>query len=413
MDVESSRSGRPRAASGRDGRRSEGIGESPMSKSHSTLKSFCSRVCHIKPLTRCQSFLSAKTAIGAGIAWAAAQAVEPHGRPYFAPIAVVSIVQPAISDSLSRALQRVIGVILGVAIALIVSLFLGASAWSIGIIVFAGLLLGRTFRLGSQGVSQVCITALLVFLLGRVTPGYGSERIVETGVGAVVAILVVLLSPSAPTLEVVLSEALAPLRHCSETLRSIGEGVGQVWTRDQALAWRQGARELMQEIDAARHSQEQHQLNARWNLRARDEQGVLSRSEEALQVGERIAAYARLIARALMDGSVDAQAMPRVSAVLLGTASATDTFAARFALGENAIQLRDLSEMVRCMDDAIEGVVSGLDELSGVAPASWLTIATVLTISHWILAELGEASRRHGNSTGELTGRNESKGATV
>ena len=384
-----------------------------MSKSHSTLRSFCSKVSHITPLTRCQSYLSAKTAIGAGVAWAVAQAVEPHGRPYFAPIAVVIIVQPTISDSLSRAFQRVIGVILGVATALVVSHFLGPSAWSIGVIVFAGLLLGRTFRLGSQGVSQVCVTALLVFLLSRVTPGYGGERIVETGVGAAVAVFVVLLVPSAPKLEVVLSEALAPLFHCSDTLRSIGEGIGQAWTRDQAVAWRQEARGLMEEIDAARDSQERHQLNARWNIRAHGEQVVLNRSEEALRVGERIAIYARSIARALMDGSADAQPMPGVSAVLVGTASATDAFAACVASGDKETQLRILSETVRSMDDSLDSVVAGLEELTGIEATSWLTFGAVLTINHWILSELGQASRLPANSTRDFAGRNGPTGATV
>jgi len=384
-----------------------------MSKSHSILRSICSRVSRMKPFTRCQSYLSAKTAIGAGVAWAVAQAVDPHGRPYFAPIAVVIIVQPTISDSLSRALQRVIGVILGVAAALVVSHFLGPSAWSIAVIVFAGLLLGRTFRLGSQGVSQICVTALLVFLLGRVTPSYGGARIVETGVGAAVAVLVVLLSSSAPTLEVVLSEALVPLCHCSDTLRSMGDGVGQAWTRDQAVAWRQKARGLMEEIDAARDSLERHQLNARWNLRAHGEQAVLNRSEEALRVGERIAIYARSIARAFMDGSEDARPMPGNSAVVVGTASAIDAFAAWVALDDDATQLRVLSQRVRTMEDLLETVVSGLEGLSGIEAASLLTFGAVLTVSHWILAELGQASRRHGSSTGDLTGRHGSKGATV
>jgi uncharacterized membrane protein YccC len=368
-----------------------------MSKSHSTLRSFCSKVSHITPLTRCQSYLSAKTAIGAGVAWAVAQVVEPHGRPYFAPIAVVIIVQPTISDSLSRAFQRVIGVILGVATALVVSHFLGPSAWSIGVIVFAGLLLGRTFRLGSQGVTQFCVTALLVFLLGRVTPGYGGERIVETGVGAAVAVLVVLLIPSAPTLEVVLSEALAPLFHCSDTLRSIGEGVGQAWTRDQAVAWRQEARGLMEEIDAARDSQERHQLNARWNLRAHDEQAVLNRSEEALRVGERAAIYARSIARALMDGSADAQPMPGVSAVLVGTALATDAYVAWVTSGGDSSQLRLLSETIRSISDTFDAIAYCPQQWE-IDATSWLMFGTILSMNHWILTELGQASRGHGTA---------------
>ena len=69
------------------------------------------------------------------------------------------------------------GVVVGVAAALAVSRVLSPSGWSIGIIIFAGLLLGWTARLG-PGVVQVPISALLVFLIGQVTPGYAGERIV-------------------------------------------------------------------------------------------------------------------------------------------------------------------------------------------------------------------------------------------
>ena len=125
-------------------------------------------------VTRQQVFLAAKAAIAAGIAWAAALAADPHSRPYFAPIAVLLVVQPTVYDSLSRAFQRVVGVVLGVAAALAVSHLLAPSAWSIGIIIFAGLLLGWAARLGPQGAVQIPISALLVFVIGRATPGYGA-----------------------------------------------------------------------------------------------------------------------------------------------------------------------------------------------------------------------------------------------
>jgi uncharacterized membrane protein YccC len=114
--------------------------------------------------------LAAKTAIAAGLAWLAALAADPHNRPYFAPLAVLLVVQPTVYGSLSRAFQRVAGVVLGVAAALAVSHFLAPSAWSIGIIIFAGLLLGWATRLGPQGVVQIPVSALLVFLVGRATP---------------------------------------------------------------------------------------------------------------------------------------------------------------------------------------------------------------------------------------------------
>ena len=135
-------------------------------------------------VTRQQVFLAAKTAVAAGLAWVAALAADPHSRPYFAPLAVLLVVQPTVYDSLSRAFQRVAGVVVGVAAALTVSHFLAPDAWSIGIIIFAGLLLGWAARLGPQGAVQVPVSALLVFLVGRATPGYGGERIVDTLIGA-------------------------------------------------------------------------------------------------------------------------------------------------------------------------------------------------------------------------------------
>jgi uncharacterized membrane protein YgaE (UPF0421/DUF939 family) len=126
-------------------------------------------------VTRSQVFLAAKTAIAAGLAWVAALAADPHSRPYFAPLAVLLVVQPTVYDSLSRAFQRVAGVVVGVAAALAVSHFLPEDAWSIIIIIFAGLLLGWTARLGPQGVVQVPVSALLVFLVGALLPVTGAS----------------------------------------------------------------------------------------------------------------------------------------------------------------------------------------------------------------------------------------------
>src|ERR1700735_4097040 len=191
--------------------------------------------------TRQQVFQAAKTAIAAGLAWAAALAAEPHSRPYFAPIAVLLVVQPTVYDSLSRAFQRVAGVVVGVAAALAVSHFLAPSAWSIGIIIFAGLLLGWAARLAPQGAVQVPVSALLVFLIGRATSGYGGERITETLIGAGVAVVAVLLSPSAPGPDAIMSKALTPLRRCSEILRLVSAGIGSPWNPHPAGPWRPGA----------------------------------------------------------------------------------------------------------------------------------------------------------------------------
>src|SRR3984957_16381922 len=138
-----------------------------------------STTSHVLPtlVSRTQMLLATKAAVAAGIAWAVPLLADPHSRPYFAPLAVILIVQPTVYDSLSRAFQRVVGVVLGVAAALAVSHFFTPSGWSIGIIVFAGLLIGWTVRLGPQGVVQVPVSALLVFAGGPAPPGYGFRRV--------------------------------------------------------------------------------------------------------------------------------------------------------------------------------------------------------------------------------------------
>ena len=254
-------------------------------------------------VTRGQVFLAAKTAVAAGLAWAAALAADPHSRPYFAPLAVLLVVQPTVYDSLSRAFQRVAGVVAGVAAALAISRFLAPSGWSIGIIVFAGLLAGWAARLGPQGVVQIPVSALLVFLVGRVTPGYGADRIADTLIGAAVAVIAVLLTPSAPGPDAVMSRALAPLRRCTEILRAIGAGIGSPWTPEQAQSWRQDALALVDAVAAARRDYEGHRLGTRWNARARRDRAALGRADQALLSGERISVSTRSIARALVDGS--------------------------------------------------------------------------------------------------------------
>ena len=203
--------------------------------------------------------------------------VSPNSRPYFAPMAVILIVQPTIYNSLSRAFQRVVGVVLGVAAALVVSHFLTPSGWSIGIIVFVGLLLGWSIRLGPQGVVQIPISALLVFAVGSATPGYGARRVLDTLIGSAIAVLAVLVSPSAPTPERVVSDALGPLRRCRDILVGIGSAISSAWTLEQAEAWRKEALGMVEATAKARQDHEGHQLTARWNARARRQRPVLER----------------------------------------------------------------------------------------------------------------------------------------
>ena len=341
------------------------------------------------PVTRQQVFQAAKTAVAAGLAWTAALAADPHSRPYFAPLAVLLVVQPTVYDSLSRAFQRVAGVVVGVAAALAVSQFLGQSAWSIGIIIFAGLLLGWAARLGPQGAVQVPVSALLVVLIGLATPGYGGERIIDTLIGAGIAVIAVLASPSAPGPDAVMSKALVPLRRCSEILRAISAGIGSPWTPEQAASWRQDALTLVDTIATARREHQGDRLSTRWNARARRERAALGRADEALLSGERIAVYTRSMARALVDGSGQARPMPTLGAMLATTASATDAYTAWVASAGTPADRRLLAKAARAADDTLGSALARVQQRWGSDPAQWLTFGVTLAMTQRILAEVG------------------------
>jgi len=339
-------------------------------------------------VSRTQILLAARAAVAAGIAWVAALLADPHTRPYFAPLAVILVVQPTVYDSLSRAFQRVVGVVLGVAAALAVSHFLTPSGWSIGIIVFAGLLIGWSLRLGPQGAVQVPVSALLVFAVGSATPDYGGRRIVETLIGSAIAVLAVLVSPSAPAPERVVSDVLAPLYHCRDVLREIGSAIGSAWTLEQAETWRTEALRLYEATATARRDHEGHQLTARWNARARRQHLVLERADKALRVGDRIAIQTRSITRALVDGAPAARPMPAVGAMLVSTASATEAYAEWVASPGEAADRQRLSDAIRVAGETFGQAVARARRRWRDDPAQWLTFGTILTMSQRILAEV-------------------------
>jgi hypothetical protein len=92
---------------------------------------------------------------------------------------------------------------------------------------------------------------------------------VDTLIGSSIAVLAVLVSPSAPTAERVVSDAMVPLHRCRDVLVDIGSAIRSRWTIEQAELWRSEALGPVEATTKARREHEEHQLTARWNARAR------------------------------------------------------------------------------------------------------------------------------------------------
>ena len=80
----------------------------------------------------------------------------------------------------------------------------------------------------------------------------------------------------------------------------------------------------------------------------------------------------------------------------MATASATDAYATWMALGGSSVQSRRLAETMRVANDSFDLTLALLQERSGTCATLWLTFGAILTMDQWILAELQQESRRHG-----------------
>lgn len=205
-----------------------------------------------------------KTALAAGLSWTAAGWLFHASKPYFAPLAAILSVQATIAESLSRGLQRVAGVVAGVGLAIVFTHWIGLSPWSLALLVFVGMAVATRLRLGPQGIPQVAISGLMVMALGSTVPGYAWYRLLETILGAGIAVMVSALvwppdlTPQAQAsvkvlalglkalLETLSQDLMGPMRRSQlerhlERARAVEGGLRQarqaIWRAETSLRW--------------------------------------------------------------------------------------------------------------------------------------------------------------------------------
>ena len=168
-----------------------------------------------------------KTSVATVLAWLLAQLLLPGDLPIFAAIAALLVVQPSINQSLGKAVERSLGVIGGVLIAYAVGLVFGQSSWIVLLAIVLSILLAWALRLGPGSANQLPISAMLVLSLGATTPGYALERIIETIIGAVVALVInvlivppVLLAPAHEAVVLLAREVADTLDRVADALRA-------------------------------------------------------------------------------------------------------------------------------------------------------------------------------------------------
>ena len=126
--------------------------------------------------------------LGCALAWAIARWAGSN-HPYLAPLTVVLCLQATPDRSVQSSWQRMVGTVIGVAIATVIVNWVGVSAWTVGMIVFLSILIGKQLRLDDTIIHQVGVSAILVLVFENHSVSYAFDRIVDTAIGIIVAIV--------------------------------------------------------------------------------------------------------------------------------------------------------------------------------------------------------------------------------
>ncbi|SDS73140.1 FUSC family protein [Actinopolymorpha singaporensis] len=180
------------------------------------------------------------------IAYLVAQQVSSSPQPLLAPLTALIVVQVTLYATLTSGVQRVASVIVGVLIAVGFAHLVGLTWWSLAILIFASLALGRVLRLG-PAVQEVAISGMLV--VGVANPAATAQgRALETLIGAGVGVLLNLLVPPSVYVQTA-GEAVDKIAdQLSELLRSMAREIQQGASAENANSWLSEARRIDREF---------------------------------------------------------------------------------------------------------------------------------------------------------------------
>ncbi|GAB1798392.1 FUSC family protein [Priestia megaterium] len=139
--------------------------------------------------------LITKISLASGVSWELAKMLGSK-HPYLAPLTVILSIQETIQHSAMYAFYRIVGTLLGISITILVIKHLEVSGWTIGLLLAMGMVLPVVLRLHKTIIHQIALTILLVFVFVHKTNYYVSDRIRDTIIGALVAVIIhIIIAP--------------------------------------------------------------------------------------------------------------------------------------------------------------------------------------------------------------------------
>ncbi len=201
-----------------------------------------------------------------------ANLVFPHSEPLLAPLTALLIVQLTPVSILTSGVQRVGSVVAGVSVAVLFSSLVHITWWSLATVIAVSLLIGQLLRLGPNLI-EVPISAMLVLGVARAAESAAWQRILETLVGAGVAVLSNLVFPpkvtsddAASAMERLGDDLARLLESAAEDVANEDLSTGEL--SERGWRWLGEARRLTYDVPNAGSALLRAEESRRLNLRA-------------------------------------------------------------------------------------------------------------------------------------------------
>ncbi|WP_210464192.1 FUSC family protein [Rufibacter roseolus] len=330
----------------------------------------------------------AKTAFAAALSWFVASSLLHSPYPYFAAVAAIITVQVTVADSVDKATQRIIGIIGGVLVSMLLGHWFQIGAISIFFIILIGMAIAKALRMNPQIISQVAISSLLVLAFGQMREGYAVERIIETILGSVIAVLINALIVPRNAVPEVERSILTYGNLSAVTLTSLAAlldniGSGRKTGRSEVDA-------LIKEAEACRKAHALAEQSLKYNPLLTHKRERLNQLTESIIQLESITIQIRGIRRSLADIQLDqhlAQEQVYIDQLKLAMEATAQCISAYAA-----VTIHASDENMRTLEDAIKKAQAEqarcLDSLHSISSLATLRdIGSILTDLGRIVSE--------------------------
>ncbi|WP_059172111.1 aromatic acid exporter family protein [Bacillus sp. FJAT-27445] len=257
-----------------------------------------------------------KMAIASAVSWELAK-LAGSDHPYLAPLSVILCLQTTIYKSIMFSFHRIAGTVVGV---MMISWFvshLPLNGWSLGLLMLAGTFAAKWLKMDETAIHQVALTILLLFSFERKSGDYGFDRVVDTIIGAAVAVIVhMILFP--PDFTKNAAKAIKKTSHkLSVLLGEMAIWVHSEWGSNKQTEMENRRKDLLNDLHTVKDTLNIASRSLKFNPLGKKHKGTLSRYKTRLKLLENGFEFASSVIGTLSDWEKAGQLSPEDQSILL------------------------------------------------------------------------------------------------